>query len=186
MDTTKEKFTKVTDSILASRKLTASQKLLVSYVWRWQSSGKVCFESNSTLARHFGLTLAALKKQITVLNKMPFFESKETSGLNIHGKWSNSKEMKVNVDALRNYINAKEEKKTNRPVVERRPDVELNFDNIDVFTDFVNRLTHNQAPEDQIKYCFDYMPIAEVERNRESITHTFKQYIPPPPAQPSC
>ena len=102
-------FTKIYDFVLSNSKLTSSQKLLISYVLGWQDSGKICFESNKTLAKRFGLNLSTIKKQITQLNKFDFFSSKENSAVNQFGKWSNSKEMKVDINALVSFLISKNE-----------------------------------------------------------------------------
>lgn len=103
-----EQFTMISFDILSSTKLSSSQKLLVAYVIGWQRTNKTCTESNSSLARRLGLPLDTLKDQITNLNKLPFFKTISTSRINDFGKWSNSKEIKIDEEALNVFLSTSE------------------------------------------------------------------------------
>lgn len=100
----KEKFLQVSEKLLSSTKLTLFQKFIIARVLAWQKNEKVCFESNKRLAKGFGMSLSALKKQITVMNKFDFFQSNETSKYNEYGKWENSKEMKIDKNLLDKFL----------------------------------------------------------------------------------
>lgn len=100
----KENFLQISETLLATPKLTLFQKMIIARVLAWQKNEKVCFESNKRLAKGFGMSLSALKKQITELNKLSFFQSKETSKYNEYGKWENSKQMKVNKEILDKFL----------------------------------------------------------------------------------
>ena len=170
-------FTKVPDTVLASNKLNPSQKLVISYVLRWQSSGMVCFESNNSLAKRFGLSLSAIKKQITQLNKLSFFVSKETSHRNENGKWSNSKKMEVDEDKLKAFLNSSESE------VHRKNEVV--YDNYDDFYAYAKEITYNSASDDYIEFAFAKMTKSEMPRTEEFILYAFQKYISPPPAPPT-
>lgn len=100
----KEKFLQISEKLLATPTLTLFQKMIIARVLAWQKNEKVCFESNQRLAKGFGMSLSALKKQITELNKLSFFQSNETSKYNEYGKWENSKQMKVNKELLDKFL----------------------------------------------------------------------------------
>jgi hypothetical protein len=100
----KENFLQISETLLATPKLTLFQKMIIARVLAWQKNEKVCFESNKRLAKGFGMSLSALKKQITVMNKFDFFQSNETSKYNEYGKWENSKQMKVNKELLDKFL----------------------------------------------------------------------------------
>lgn len=168
-----ETFTKVPDTILASDKLTPSQKLVISYVLRWQSSGMVCFESNNSLAKKFGVSLSGIKKQITQLNRLPFFLSKETSKRNENGKWSNSKKMEVDEEKLKEYL------KVSELVVGKEK--EVLYDSYEDFVSCAKEITSGEATDEFIKFCYDKMPKFNMPRTMKFMLRAFERYIPPPP-----
>lgn len=110
----KEKFLQISETLLATHSLTLFQKMIIARVLAWQKNEKVCFESNKRLAKGFGMSLSGLKKQITELNKLSFFQSNETSKYNEYGKWENSKQMKVNKELLDEFL-LKNEKVIKKP-----------------------------------------------------------------------
>jgi hypothetical protein len=117
---TLNQFTQLPFSIMASTKLTSTQKIIISYVLGWQNENKVCFESNSTLASRFGMKLYDIKYQIKLLNKLPFFTSKETSRYNESGAWQNSKQMTINEQLLETFLSTPEQIAI--PTVENEPE----------------------------------------------------------------
>ena len=65
--------------IKSSKKLNWNQKALLSHIMGWQRRNKSCRQSNLTVARELGISIDALRKIITGLNKTSFFKSKEVS-----------------------------------------------------------------------------------------------------------
>jgi DNA mismatch repair ATPase MutL len=154
MSKSKENFIKVPDNILSTNKLTSSQKLMISYVLRWQSSGKTCFESNNTLAKQFGLQLAAIKKQITALNKLPFFKSKETSGQNEHGKWVNSKKMVIDEIALNDFLQTVDKEEISEPDTTQPLVDETFLDDFESFKSYLMKYPTMKLKNRQFKVFF--------------------------------
>lgn len=68
-------FLKVTYDLLATTKLSSTQKLFVSYIIGWQKNGKICTETNNNLAMKFGMKYSGMRSIITELNKFDFFKS---------------------------------------------------------------------------------------------------------------
>jgi len=98
----KKNFLKVNYNLLASTKLTSTQKLFISYIIGWGKNGKICFETNDTLASKFGMKYGGIRSVITELNKHDFFQSVRED---YNKKNSTSKhEIKVNVDKLENFL----------------------------------------------------------------------------------
>lgn len=97
-------FTKNFTIILASTKLDALEKLIIARVLNWQESKLTCQLSNDAIAKELGMSKSQIKRAITDLNKLDFFDSSETSDYNEFGKWTNSKEMLIDEELLLNYI----------------------------------------------------------------------------------
>lgn len=97
-------FTKNFTIILASTKLDALEKLIIARVLNWQESKLTCQLSNDAIAKELGMSKSQIKRAITDLNKLDFFDSSETSDYNEFGKWTNSKEMLINEQLLFNFI----------------------------------------------------------------------------------
>lgn len=68
-------FLKVTYDLLATTKLSSTQKLFISYIIGWQKNGKICTETNNNLAMKFGMKYSGMRSVITELNKLDFFKS---------------------------------------------------------------------------------------------------------------
>lgn len=97
-----KKFVKVNYNLLATTKLSSTQKLFVSYILGWQKNGKICFETNNTLALKFGMKYGGMRSVITTLNKFDFFKAikkdyDERTGTSGH-------EIKVNETKLLNFL----------------------------------------------------------------------------------
>jgi hypothetical protein len=107
-------FTKNYTTILACKKLCPTDKLIIARVLNWQQSELTCTLSNNALADELGISLNTLKGAITRLNKTPFFDSKEDSDYNEYGKWSNSKEIKIDEELLFDFISINEIKKSRK------------------------------------------------------------------------
>jgi hypothetical protein len=108
-------FTKNYSIITACKKLSPMDKLLIARVLNWQQNKLICTQSNQSLADELGVSLKTLKNTITKLNKTPFFNSKEVSHFNEHGKWSNSKEIIIDEAALFEYVSVSKTKQ-NEPI----------------------------------------------------------------------
>ncbi|MGL2999430.1 hypothetical protein [Flavobacterium sp. RSSB_23] len=102
-------FVKVNYNLLATKKLSSTQKLFVSYIIGWQENGKICFETNNTLALKFGMKYGGMRSVITTLNKFDFFTAikdyDERTGTSGH-------EITVNIDLLESFLLP--DKKTNK------------------------------------------------------------------------
>lgn len=125
---TSDTFLQVNYRILSSTILSSTQKLIISYILGWQSKGKICFESNPSLAARFGIKLKTFKNIITELNKFPFFNSIKTSMHNENGTWSNSKKIVIDEvglnDFLKNEITTSEETiQEEKEVIQPEPSV---------------------------------------------------------------
>lgn len=108
-NTSTKTFTSIDDVLLANTKLTHTQKNLISYILRWQSNGKVCFESNQTLANKFGLKVSGIRSLIKKLNKYEFFtsiKSNKTGTASTH-------ELRINEEKLQAFLNSSIETKSN-------------------------------------------------------------------------
>ena len=64
-----KKYIKLYEDVLANTKLKGNEKILISYIISFQSSEKECYESNISISKKIGISLSALKKMITKLNK---------------------------------------------------------------------------------------------------------------------
>ncbi|CAA9198272.1 hypothetical protein FLA105534_02048 [Flavobacterium bizetiae] len=98
----KKNFVKVSYNLLATTKLSSTQKLFVSYILGWQKNGKVCFETNNTLASKFGKKYGGIRSVLRELNKHDFFKSvkkdyDEKTGTSGH-------EITVNIDKLDAFL----------------------------------------------------------------------------------
>lgn len=95
-------FVKVDYNLLATTKLSSTQKLFVSYIIGWQKNGKICFETNNTLALKFGMKYGGMRSVITTLNKFDFFKAikkdyDERTGTSGH-------EITVNIEKLEFFL----------------------------------------------------------------------------------
>jgi|GEM_PF-3103356 len=95
-------FVKVSYNLLATTKLSSTQKLFVSYILGWQKNGKICFETNNNLALRFGLKYSGIRSVLRELNKLDFFSSvkkdyNEKTGTSGH-------EITVNIDKLDAFL----------------------------------------------------------------------------------
>lgn len=95
-------FVKVDYNLLATTKLSSTQKLFVSYIIGWQKNGKICFETNNTLALKFGMKYGGMRSVITTLNKFDFFKAikkdyDEKTGTSGH-------EITVNIEKLETFL----------------------------------------------------------------------------------
>jgi len=98
----KKNFVKVSYNLLATTKLSSTQKLFVSYILGWQKNGKICFETNNNLALKFGMKYGGMRSVITTLNKFDFFKAikkdyDEKTGTSGH-------EITVNIDKLDTFL----------------------------------------------------------------------------------
>lgn len=168
----KETYTKVPDSILCCKTLTPSQKLIVSYVLRWQSSGRICYETNSSLAKRFGITVASFRKHVTQMNKLDFFLSEETSALNEFGKWSNSKRILVDQEKLKLYTQSSE---AALDKIQVSSDLTETLDNFEAFKEYVLAYTKGKATTKAITYYFDLLGSENSPRTKENIQSLFRK-----------
>lgn len=98
----KKTFLKVNYNLLANTTLTSTQKLFISYIIGWSKNGKICFETNETLASKFGMKYGGIRSVITELNKHDFFKSVKDD---YNKKNSTSKhEITVNIDKLEKFL----------------------------------------------------------------------------------
>lgn len=110
----KTDFIKFPRTILSSTKLTSEEKILISIILSFQFSDKTCSMSNKTLAEQVSVSEKTLERLITKLNKTIWFKSEKTSKFNDKGKWTNSKEMKINLEALTEFLECKSIPTTNQ------------------------------------------------------------------------
>lgn len=108
----KKNFVKVTYNLLATTKLSSTQKLFISYIIGWQKNGKVCFETNNNLALKFGMKYSGIRSVITELNKRDFFKSKSKDYDKKTG--TSGHEITVDVDKLEKFLGL--EKQTNKSI----------------------------------------------------------------------
>ena len=103
--TKNETFTMVTDAMLESTKLNSNEKMMLSYILRWQMVNKECRLSNKALAVKLGLSIDSIKRMITTLKEFSFFTSEKHSYYNEFGTWCNYKIMRVNESQLSIFLN---------------------------------------------------------------------------------
>lgn len=62
-ETVKDTFTMIDDNLLAAsiQRITAQQKLLISWILRWQKNDKECFASNQKIAETLGMSKEGIK-----------------------------------------------------------------------------------------------------------------------------
>lgn len=168
----KNTFTKIPDALLATKKLTPSQKLIIAYVLRWQSSGKVCFESNQSLALRFGLSVSSLKKHITQLNKLDFFLSEETSEFNEFGKWTNSKRMTIDETKLNQLLMPTG---TSLKPANSKDNLDEVLDNFEDFKSYVTEYSKGKATEKSIQYYYEFMKNGNIPRTPKNINVLFRK-----------
>ena len=65
--TKNETFTMVSDLMIESTKLNSNEKLLLSYILRWQMANKQCRLSNKALGIKLGFSIDSIKRIITKL-----------------------------------------------------------------------------------------------------------------------
>jgi len=95
-------FLQVDYNLLATKKLNSTQKLFVSYIIGWQRTGKICFETNKTLATKFGKEYGGIRSVLSSLNKFEFFKSVSKD---YNKKNSTSRhEITVNIDKLEAFL----------------------------------------------------------------------------------
>jgi hypothetical protein len=97
-------FLQVNYDLLATTKLSSTQKLFIAYIIGWQVKGKICFETNKNLAKKFGMQYGGIRTVISTLNKFDFFNSKkkdydEKTGTSRH-------EILVHTDKLEKFLNS--------------------------------------------------------------------------------
>jgi len=99
MKTTKQ-FIQMPMELASSTKLTSSQKLFISYILGWQQSGKVCYESNDSLASKIGLKKAGIRKILLTLNKYDFFKSTQYGVTPAKGEYTSTHTITIDEDKL--------------------------------------------------------------------------------------
>lgn len=97
-----QKFLQVDYNLLATQKLNSTQKLFVSYIIGWQRTGRICFETNKTLATKFGKKYGGIRSVLTSLNKFEFFKS-ISKDYNEENSTSGH-EITVDVDKLEKFL----------------------------------------------------------------------------------
>ncbi|SHG64011.1 hypothetical protein SAMN05444481_10648 [Flavobacterium frigidimaris] len=95
-------FLQVDYNLLATKKLNSTQKLFVSYIIGWQRTGKICFETNRTLATKFGKEYGGIRSVLSSLNKFDFFKS-VSKDYNEKSRTSGH-EITVNIDKLYTFL----------------------------------------------------------------------------------
>ncbi|PWA05607.1 hypothetical protein DB895_06390 [Flavobacterium psychrotolerans] len=102
----------VNNDLLATPRLSSTQKLFISYIIGWQKSGLSCKMTNRTLAEHFGMKYAGIRSMLNKLNTYKFFETTQFGHTVDGSSWSSGHEMKVDEAKLVEFLNAgKSEKK---------------------------------------------------------------------------
>ena len=104
METTST-FTQVDHNLLSSTKLNFGQKLFISYILGWQNNGKVCFETNKSLANTFGLSIEGIRKLIRGLNTYEFFNSTQSGIKSNKENWSSTHTIKIDEKLLKEFLN---------------------------------------------------------------------------------
>lgn len=99
-----ENFVQVKYDLLATKKLSPTKKLFISYIIGWQKSGKICCETNSNLALRFGMEYSGMRTVITELNKLDFFKSVQKDY--DEKKGTSGHEITVNTDKLEKFLNS--------------------------------------------------------------------------------
>ncbi|WP_338840562.1 hypothetical protein [Flavobacterium ginsenosidimutans] len=97
-----QNFVQVNYNLLATQKLNSTQKLFISYILGWQRTGKICFETNRTLASKFGMKYGGIRSVLKGLNRFDFFKSvsKDYDEKNS----TSGHEITVNVAKLENFL----------------------------------------------------------------------------------
>lgn len=98
----KKNFVKVNYNLLATPKLSSTQKLFIAYIIGWQKNGKICFETNNNLALKFGKKYGGIRSVVSTLNKFDFFKAikkdyDERTGTSGH-------EITVSIDLLEKFL----------------------------------------------------------------------------------
>ena len=113
MKSDNENFLLITSNLKRTTKLTSSEKMLLSHIIGWQNNGKVCFESNDTLAFEIGLKYEGIRSLIKYLNRYDFFSSIVDNTKKVNEKFTSTHHLIVDVDKLNDFIN--------NPTMERIP-----------------------------------------------------------------
>jgi len=104
--TTKSNFVPLYDAILASKNLNSTQKIFISIVLRWQATGKICKETNQSLAQKMGMEMQGIKTLIKRMNKLPFFTSISKDSEKIKGGYISRHEITIDRAKLNDYLTA--------------------------------------------------------------------------------
>jgi len=105
-------FVMVNNDLLATSRLSSTQKLFISYIIGWQKSNLTCRMTNRNLAEHFGMKYAGIRSMLNKLNTYKFFETTQFGHANDNSSWTSGHEMKVDEAKLNEFLNAgKPEKK---------------------------------------------------------------------------
>lgn len=100
-------FLKISNELLASAEITSSEKIFFSYIIGWQTNGKVCFESNSSIAKNLGMKVSGLRSLIRRANKKyDFFQSTQFDiELKRSDNTTSKHEIRVDVELLKEFLN---------------------------------------------------------------------------------
>lgn len=105
-------FVMVNNDLLATPRLSSTQKLFISYIIGWQKSGLSCKMTNRILAEHFGMKYAGIRSMLNKLNTYKFFETTQFGHTVDNSSWTSGHEIKVDEAKLVEFLIAgKSEKK---------------------------------------------------------------------------
>jgi hypothetical protein len=130
-------FVMVNNDLLATPRLSSTQKLFISYIIGWQKSGLSCKMTNRNLAEHFGMKYAGIRSMLNKLNTYKFFETTQFGHTVDNSSWTSGHEIKVDESKLVEFLNAgKSEKKED---IEEVSSIGYNEDEIEQL-DYIERL----------------------------------------------
>jgi hypothetical protein len=169
-------YIKVNNDLLASKALSSTQKLFISFVIGWQKNKLVCRMTNNNLATHFGMKYAGIRTLLNTLNKLPFFETTQYGQTKKDTGWSSGHELRVDEEELRKFLNAGKSD-AEAPLIE--PEFPISNEENKVF-DNKSNTSDNQISVDE-KKSTDNLDAGneeyEVEINHEEDTISSTDYI---------
>jgi hypothetical protein len=176
-------FLQVNYDLLATTKLSSTQKLFIAYIIGWQMKDKICFETNKNLAKKFGKQYGGIRTVISTLNKFDFFNSNKKD---YNEKTQTSgHEITVNTDKLEKFLNADTttdlNSSTDKPIVS---EINLHTNNVIHSEEHQQEVMQHYHMEDIVDVVelleilkFKKDDINEIIKDFESPQVTFESFV---------
>lgn len=158
----KDNFVRTSYDLLASTKLSSTQKLFISYIIGWQKNNLICFETNNTLASKFGMKYGGIRSLLKTLNEYEFFKSVKID----FDKKSNTSghEITVNVEKLEEFLNSEDSKEINTLMSEKNIENQEIVENSNAkTTQTENIIKYNSEEIIQLSTIMSYLNFDELQ-----------------------